>query len=134
MRRPRQVAVAHRAETTLPACRTGSSSRRPPCAPRTGPRRRPIPSSRSSAPCTTRSRVPIQTVARGVVFGTFAVILGVAAIVLWVILSIRLLDNYLPNAWFGEEHVWVSYLIVGSVLCGAALVLWWLRQPESAKG
>jgi uncharacterized BrkB/YihY/UPF0761 family membrane protein len=77
---------------------------------------------------------PIQTVARGVVFGTFAVILGAAAIVLWVILAIRLLDNYLPNAWFGEEHVWVSYLIVGSVLCGAALVLWWLRQPESAEG
>jgi hypothetical protein len=74
---------------------------------------------------------PIQTVARGVVFGMFAVILGGAALVLTIILSVRLLDNYLPDVWFGEEHVWVSYLIVGTLLCLGALWLWSLRGPES---
>ena len=73
---------------------------------------------------------PIMTVARGVVYGTFAAILGAAALALGIILSIRLLDNYLPDSVFGENHVWAAYLIVGFLLCLGAAVLWWKKVPK----
>jgi len=76
---------------------------------------------------------PITTAARAIVFGTFAAILGVVAVVLLLILSVRLLDNYLPDSVFGEDHVWAAYLIIGVVLCAAALVLYSLRQPARAE-
>ena len=74
---------------------------------------------------------PIMTVARGVVYGTFAAILGAAA-----------LDadrsscrsgcstTICPIPWFGENHVWAAYLIVGFLLCVGAALLWWNESAE----
>ena len=73
---------------------------------------------------------PVTTAARALVFGLFAGILATAAIVLLAILAVRLLDNYLPNAWFGKEHVWAAHLLIGLVFSGIGLVLWSKTKPR----
>jgi hypothetical protein len=75
---------------------------------------------------------PALTVSRGLVYGTFAAIVGVAALVLVVIVSVRLLDNYLPDAVFGETHTWAAHLILGLVFTIAGLFAWSKRTgaPE----
>jgi hypothetical protein len=55
---------------------------------------------------------PIITVARAVVFGTLAAILGVIAVVLFCILVIRGLDIIVTELW-APHHVWVVYLGLG---------------------
>lgn len=71
---------------------------------------------------------PAQTVARAIVFGMFAVVVSISALVLLVIASIRLLDSYLPSAVFGDDHTWVAHLIVGLFFCMAGALLWWKRN------
>jgi hypothetical protein len=71
-----------------------------------------------------RTTGPAITVARAVVYGTFAVLVGLAALVLATIGAVRLIDNYLPSAAFGEEHTWAAYLILGLVFVIAGVVLW----------
>jgi hypothetical protein len=75
-----------------------------------------------------RTTGPAITVARGVVYGTFAVLVGIAAAVLATIGAVRLIDNYLPSAAFGEEHTWAAYLILGLVFVIAGAVLWARRH------
>jgi uncharacterized BrkB/YihY/UPF0761 family membrane protein len=76
---------------------------------------------------------PVTKIARGIVFGTFASILGMMAVILFGIMAIRVLDNYLPDSVFGENHVWAAYLIIGLLLCVVALVLWTRRTPSPSK-
>jgi hypothetical protein len=71
-----------------------------------------------------RTTGPAVTVARAVVYGTFAVLVGLAALVLATIGAVRLIDNYLPDAVFGEEHMWAAFLIIGLVFVIAGVVLW----------
>jgi hypothetical protein len=73
---------------------------------------------------------PALTLARSVVYGTFAVIVGTACLVLLIIGSVRALDNYLPDAVFGEEHMWAAYLIIGLVLVSLGGVSWSRRHPR----
>lgn len=77
---------------------------------------------------------PVTTAARAIVFGLFAGILGTAALVLFSILLVRLLNNYLPDSVFGEEHVWAAHLLLGLVFSGTALVLWAKRKPQTDEG
>ena len=76
---------------------------------------------------------PVTTVARAIVFGTFAAILGGAAFVLLIILAIRVINNYLPDAVFGENHMWAAYFIVGALLCVIAFLLWLKREPKQVE-
>jgi predicted metal-binding membrane protein len=75
---------------------------------------------------------PALTVSRALVYGTFAVIVGLAAFVLAVIAAVRLLDSYLPDAVFGEDHTWAAHLITGLVFTIAGLFAWSKRtsRPE----
>src|SRR3982074_3372360 len=77
---------------------------------------------------------PVTTAARAIVFGLFAGILGIAALVLVSILVVRLLNNYLPDSVFGEEHVWAAHLLIGLLFSGFALVLWAKRKPQTDEG
>jgi hypothetical protein len=56
---------------------------------------------------------PAISAARWTVAGLFAAIIGTGVLVLLCILLVRILDVYLPSSVFGDEHVWVAYLIVG---------------------
>jgi hypothetical protein len=66
---------------------------------------------------------PVQTAARIIVYGLLAAILGVTAFVLLIILALRLVNNYLPESVFGENHMWAAHLLVGIVFASAGLVL-----------
>jgi hypothetical protein len=76
---------------------------------------------------------PATTIARGIVFGTFALILGAAAFALVIIAMVRIVNNYLPDSVFGEQHIWAAYMIVGGILCVFAFVLWLKRNPKQAE-
>ena len=56
------------------------------------------------------------TAARALVYGTFALLVGTAVVVLLAISAVRLLDVYLPDAVVGEDHTWVAHGLVGGVL------------------
>jgi hypothetical protein len=73
---------------------------------------------------------PALTAARAVVYGMFAAIIGTAVLILAIVGAVRLIDNYLPDAWFGEDHMWATYLILGAVFLIAGIVLWMLRLPR----
>jgi hypothetical protein len=75
---------------------------------------------------------PIQTVARAIVYGLLAAILGVTAFVLLVILALRLVNSYLPESVFGENHMWAAHLLVGLLFTVSGLVLLRLakRPPD----
>lgn len=77
---------------------------------------------------------PAITVARGVVYGTFAALLGVAALILGAIAAVRLVDNYLPDSVFGEDHTWAAHLIIGLALVTLGVVLWVRRHPAQHAG
>lgn len=65
---------------------------------------------------------PALKVARYVIFGAFATILGAVAFVIFVIGAVRALDAYLPDAVFGETHMWAAHSILGAVFVLAGLV------------
>ena len=73
---------------------------------------------------------PAITVARGLVYGTFALLVGSAVAVLFAISAVRALDVYLPDAWVGEQHTWVAHLLIGAVFTLAGMLLWSRRSAE----
>lgn len=76
---------------------------------------------------------PAISVARWIVYGTFALIVGAMVAILLAIAGVRLLDVYLPDAWVGEDHTWVAHLAIGSVFTIAGAAAWSQRtaRPES---
>ncbi len=71
-----------------------------------------------------RTTAPLQTIARGIVYGTAIVFLAVTAVVLLIIGLVRFVDNYLPG------EVWATYLLLGSVSFVAGLIVWATRRPR----
>lgn len=76
---------------------------------------------------------PAITVARWIVYGTFALLVGAMVAILLAIAGVRLLDVYLPDDWFGEDHTWAAHLLIGSVFTIAGAAAWSQRsaRPES---
>jgi len=67
------------------------------------------------------------SVARLVVFGLVAAILGTVALVLFCIFLVRIMDSYIPSG------VWVVYLVLGGLFTLAGLLLWqqaWKRPAR----
>jgi hypothetical protein len=56
-----------------------------------------------------KTTVPLTTVARALVFGLLAAVMGTATLVLVAIGFVRLVDNYLPG------DVWAAHLLVGGI-------------------
>lgn len=74
---------------------------------------------------------PAIKVARGLVYGTVALLIGTIVLVLLAIAGVRLLDSYLPDAVVGEDHVWVAHSLLALALAIAGRVLWWQRKPKA---
>ncbi len=66
---------------------------------------------------------PALKIARYAVFAAFAVSLGSVAMVIGIIGSVRALNAYLPDAVFGETHMWAAHSAMGLVLLIAGIVL-----------
>ena len=76
--------------------------------------------------------VPVTTVARVLVYGLVAGVLGIVALVLIAVGAIRVLEVYIP-LHVGVSHarsVWVSYGIVGGIF---VLVGWFFLRRANAR-
>lgn len=74
----------------------------------------------------------IVLVARGVVFGLFAGLVGIAALVILLIAATRALQSLLELAVDWPRAVYLSYLLLGGILCLAGgLTMAKRRPPES---
>ncbi|MBW3614134.1 MAG: hypothetical protein KY439_02345 [Actinobacteria bacterium] len=70
-----------------------------------------------------KTAVPLETVARAVVYGILIVIMATAAMVLLTIALVRVGSYVLP--------VWAVYAIVGGLFTVVGLFLWTKRRPAS---
>lgn len=70
---------------------------------------------------------PIEKVARVLVYGLVAAILGVAALVLLAVLLVRAIDVAVPG------EVWPAHLIVGGIFTLAGAFLWRKRSVKTVK-
>lgn len=77
---------------------------------------------------------PAITVARWIVYGTFALVVGTVVAILLAIAAVRMLDVYLPDAWVGEDHTWVAHLVVGGLFTLTGAVLWSRRTAPAEAG
>jgi len=75
--------------------------------------------------------VPVQTVARALVYGTVAAIVGGIALVMGTIGSFRLLTVYLGNVPGIANGVWAADLLMGALFTIAGLAVWSRRHPRS---
>jgi hypothetical protein len=71
-----------------------------------------------------KTTVPLTTVARGVVYGLLAGVMGAAVVVLLAIFAVRIVNVYLP------EDVWAAHLVVGMFFTLIGLFLWSKRRPR----
>jgi hypothetical protein len=72
----------------------------------------------------------VRTIAKAIVWGLFAGVLGAVAAVLFTIGILRVLDVYLPSSVVGDQHMWAAYVLVGLVFAIAGLAL--LRAARHA--
>jgi len=79
-----------------------------------------------------RTTGPAITAARWIVYGTFALLVGLVVLTLTAIAAVRMLDVYLPDSVFGEEHTWAAHLIVGLLFTIAGMVMWSKRSRTDA--
>lgn len=70
---------------------------------------------------------PIEKVARVLVYGLVAGILGVGALVLLAVLLVRAIDVAIPG------EVWPAHLIVGGIFTLAGAFLWRKRSVKTVK-
>lgn len=68
--------------------------------------------------------VPLTTLARAIVFGLLAIIVGSAALVLFAIFSVRFLYIYVGNIPGAPGGVWLSDLIAGAIFTALGLFFW----------
>lgn len=73
---------------------------------------------------------PAITIARALVYGTFALLVGSAVLVMVAISAVRALDVYLPDAWVGEQHTWVAHTAIGAVFALAGMTMWSRRRAR----
>ena len=67
---------------------------------------------------------PALKAGRAVVYGTFAGIVGLAALVIVVIAMVRFVDVWLPGG------VWAAHLLVGVIFCVAGAFAWSQRTAK----
>jgi len=66
---------------------------------------------------------PAINAARWFVAGLFLLVTGTAATILLIVMLVRIIDTYLPDSVFGEDHMWAAYGILGAVFTIAGLLL-----------
>ena len=76
-----------------------------------------------------RTTTPLIHIARAVVFGLLAAFLAVTALVVLIIGATRALQSLLDLAVSPAQAVYLSYLIVGGILCLAGVLLLMKRRP-----
>jgi hypothetical protein len=70
-----------------------------------------------------KTAVPLETIARGLVYGIVLGTMGVTALVLVTILLVRVLDYAMP--------IWAAYLLLGAIFTLGGMLLWRKRRPPA---
>ena len=78
-----------------------------------------------------KTTVPLTTVARGIVYGLVAGVMGTAVVVLLAIAAVRVVDVYLDYIP-GEalDGTWAAHLAVGMLFTLIGLFLWSKRRRK----
>lgn len=79
-----------------------------------------------------KATTPVVYVTRGVVYGLLGAFLGVTALVLFLVGATRGLQALLDLAVSTEQAVYLSYLLLGGILCLAGLLVLRRRQLPDA--
>ena len=66
-------------------------------------------------------------VARMVVYGVLAAVMGIMALILLLVAAIRFLDAYIPRG------VWIPYVGLGAIFVVAGLFLWSKRTAKTVE-
>ena len=66
-------------------------------------------------------------VARMVVYGLLAAVMGIMALILLLVAAIRFLDAYIPRG------VWIPYVSLGAIFVVAGLFLWSKRTAKTVE-
>jgi hypothetical protein len=77
-----------------------------------------------------KTAVPLTTVARALVYGIVAGVMGGAAVLLIVIALVRIAAVYLPGIPFLPDRVWFVYAVLGGLFTLAGLFAWSRRKPQ----
>ncbi len=77
-----------------------------------------------------KTTVPVQKVARALVYGLVAGFLATAAVVMLLIATFRLLHVYLPIHPEGRR-VWIIYAALGAIFVASGGFLWRKRTPAT---
>lgn len=77
-----------------------------------------------------RTTVPVQKVARALVYGLVAGFLAATAVVMLLIAAFRLLHVYLPIHPEGRR-VWITYVALGAIFVALGGFLWRKRTAET---
>lgn len=79
-----------------------------------------------------RATKPMVLLTRGLVYGLLAAFLGIMAVVLVLIVATRGIQSLLELAVEWPRAVYISYLLVGGILClGGALMLKSRHSPDA---
>jgi hypothetical protein len=78
-----------------------------------------------------RATTPVVHVTRAVVYGLLAGLLGLVAFTLLLIGVTRGLQSFLDIWLDHDQSVYLSYLIVGGILCLAGALCLWRRRPTT---
>jgi hypothetical protein len=72
-----------------------------------------------------KTAVPLETVARALVYGIVLGTMGVTALILLTIAAIRGLSYVL--------EVWAAYAIIGAIFTGLGMLAWYFRRPRKKR-
>lgn len=73
-----------------------------------------------------KTTVPLERLTRVVVYGLLCTVLGVVALVLLIIATVRALDEAIPG------EVWPAHLLLGGIFLGVGLFFWRKRTATRA--
>ena len=80
-----------------------------------------------------KTTVPLQTAARGLVYGIVLAVVGVIMLVVILIAAVRIADVWLLG-WAGRvnghHRLYIAYLVLGMLCCAGGFVCWSRRSVK----
>ena len=80
-----------------------------------------------------KTTVPLQTAARGLVYGIVIAVIGVIVLVVTLIAAVRIADVWLLG-WAGRVHghhrLYIAYVVLGMLCCAGGFVCWSRRSVK----
>jgi uncharacterized membrane protein YedE/YeeE len=79
-----------------------------------------------------RTTKPLVMIARGLVFGLLAGFIGILIVGLLIVGLSRALISFFEWPFDHDSAVWISYLVIGGILCAIGALLMARRQSEES--